>query len=85
MVKRLDGKTWMNNQEFMEMADEMIEAVEEILNKYEIVVPNEEKEEIDGASNIYGTDYGYLSDSFEAILKKHKVLERDYDMYCTKG
>ena len=79
MAKRLDGKTWMNNQEFMEMADEMIEAVEELLDEYGIVIPNEEKEEIDGASNIYGTDYGYLSDTFEAILKKYGVVERDYD------
>ena len=72
-VKRMD------NQEFMEMADEMIEAVEELLFRYGITLPNEEKEETDDASNIYGTDYGFLSDSFEDILKRYEVVERDYN------
>lgn len=66
---------FIDNQELLEMISEMIESVEELLDKYDIEIPNEEKEEdIDNASNIYGTDYGYLEDCFREILKRYDVI-----------
>ena len=67
----------MDNTEFMEMINEMIETVEEMLSKYGIDIPNEEKESEDGASNIYGSDYTMLSDIFEAILADYDVVTRE--------
>ena len=67
----------MDNSKFMEMINAMIETVEALLDRYEINIPNEEKEEEDGASNIYGMDYAMLSDTFEAILADYDVVTRE--------
>jgi len=60
----------------LETICEFIEAFEEFLDEKGIVIPNDEKEQDpESASNIYGTDYGILSDKIEALLIRYGVLK----------
>lgn len=56
---------------------QFIEAFEDFLDEKGIVIPNDEKNEDPDASNIYGTDYGNLSDSIEELLRTYNVLEEE--------
>ena len=56
---------------------QFIEAFEDFLDEKGIVIPNDEKDEDPYASNIYGTDYGNLSDSIEELLRAYNVLEKE--------
>lgn len=58
----------------LETIGEFIEAFEDFLDEKGIVIPNDEKDEDPDASNIYGTDYGKLSDRIEELLTKYDVL-----------
>lgn len=51
------------------IANTIIEMFEEFLENKGVEIPNEEKEDSDEASNIYGTDYYYLEDNITEILK----------------
>ena len=46
----------------------IIEIFEDFLDEKGIVIPNDEKDQDPDASNIYGTDYGNLSDDIESLL-----------------
>ena len=64
----------MSNSKRLETICDFIEVFEDFLDEKGIVIPNDEKDETPDASNIYGTDYGILSDRIEALLIKYKVL-----------
>ena len=59
----------MSNTERLETLGCIIELFEDFLDEKGIVIPNDEKDQIpESASNIYGTDYGNLSDRLEHLL-----------------
>lgn len=58
----------------LETIGAFIEIFEDFLEEKGIVIPNEEKDEDPDASNIYGTDYGNLSDRIESLLIDLHVL-----------
>lgn len=63
------------NSERLEIICSFIETFEDFLDEKGIVIPNDEKEQSpDSASNIYGTDYGNLSDQIESLLVRLGVL-----------
>lgn len=63
------------HSERLETICEFIEAFEDFLDEKGIVIPNDEKEQDpESASNIYGTDYGNLSDRIEKLLVRYGVL-----------
>ncbi len=64
-----------DNSERLETICEFIEAFEDFLDEKGIVIPNDEKEQDpESASNIYGTDYGNLSEKIESLLIRYGVL-----------
>ena len=56
----------MDNSERLETICEFIEAFEDFLD--------EKEQDPESASNIYGTDYGNLSDKIESLLIRYGVL-----------
>ena len=59
----------LSNSERLETLGCIIELFEDFLDEKGIVIPNDEKDQDpDSASNIYGTDYGNLSDDLEHLL-----------------
>ena len=59
----------LSNSERLETLGCIIELFEDFLDEKGITIPNDEKEQSpDSASNIYGTDYGILSDRLEHLL-----------------
>ena len=65
------------NQEKMALLCDSIEAFEEMLDEKGIVIPNEEKDEDQDSSNIYGSDYGDLESRIEEILIKYELLKEE--------
>ena len=65
------------NSERLETICDFIEVFEEFLDEKGIVIPNDEKEQDPDASNIYGTDYGILSDMLEPLLIRYGVLKEE--------
>lgn len=68
----------MNNEERLGMLCEIIETFEDLLEEYGIEIPNPEKQERDDpdcASNIYGSDYGFLEERITQILTDYHLLE----------
>ena len=55
----------------------IIEIFEDFLDDKGIVIENDEKEESESPSNIYGTDWGNLCDRIEAYLVELGVLEEE--------
>ena len=65
-----------DRSERLETICEFIEAFEDFLDEKGIVIPNDEKDQSpESASNIYGTDYGILSDRIEELLVRYGVLK----------
>ena len=58
----------LSNSERLETLGCIIELFEDFLDEKGIVIPNNEKEQSEGPCNIYGTDYGNLSDDLEHLL-----------------
>ena len=67
----------MNHSERMEMLGQIIDGIEDWLDSKGIVIPNPEKDEDPYAANIYGTDYGELSDIIESTLISWDLLEEE--------
>jgi len=64
------------NAERLAIICEFIEAFEDFLDEKGVVIPNDEKEQDpESACNIYGTDYGSLSDRIESLLIRYGVLK----------
>ena len=59
----------------LEILAAIIEAFEDFLDDKGIVIDNPEKEDDDFASNIYGTDFGILSDNIETILTNYGMMK----------
>ena len=65
-----------DNTERLETICDFIECFEDFLDEKGIVIPNDEKDQNpESASNIYGTDYGILSDRIEELLIRYGVLK----------
>ena len=69
-----DGFIWDNSQ-LLEICADIIEAFEDFLDERGIVIENEEKEENEGPSNIYGSDFGELEFAVENILRTYGLVE----------
>ena len=60
-----------------EFTMDIIELFEDFLEEKGIVIDNDEKLEDEDASNIYGTDYGYLQSGIEEILTWYGIVNLD--------
>ena len=67
---RTNRLTKLTFEEMNELCCEIIESFEDFLDRRGIVLENEEKEEDECASNIYGYDYAELEDEVRYALKK---------------
>lgn len=66
------------HSERMGILCEFIEVFEDFLDEKGIVIPNDEKDQSpESASNIYGTDYGVLSDRIESLLIRLGYMEEE--------
>lgn len=63
------------SEERLEIIAPFIEIFEDFLDDKGIVIENDEKEQSESPSNIYGTDWGNLCDRIEAYLINLGVLE----------
>ena len=63
------------NENRLETISLFIEVFEDFLDEKGIDVPNDEKEQSDCPSTIYGTDYGILSDRIETLLVRLGYME----------
>lgn len=64
-----------DRSERLETIASFIETFEDFLDEKGIDIPNDEKEQSDDPSIIYGTDYGNLSDRIEELLVRYGVLK----------
>ena len=64
----------MTHSERMEMLGQIIDGIEDWLDAKGIVISNPEKDEDPYAANIYGTDYGELSNIIESTLISWDLL-----------
>ena len=69
----------MNHSERMEMLGQILDGIEGWLDAKGIVIHNPEKDEDQDpyAANIYGTDYGELSNIIESTLINWDLLEEE--------
>lgn len=65
------------HSERMALLMQIIEVFEDFLDSKGITIQNDEKDQDAGATNIYGTDYGILSDQIEAILIDEGLLAEE--------
>ena len=68
-----------------EFTRDIIELFEDFLEEKGIEIPNDEKLEDEDASNIYGTDYGYLQSGIEEILAWYKLTDEDDLRFACDG
>lgn len=64
----------MDNSERLETIAQFIDIFDDFLDEKGVDIPNDERDEDPCASNIYGTDYGILSDRIESLLIRYGVL-----------
>lgn len=64
-----------SNTDRLMTIESFIEVFEDFLDEKGIVIENDEKDQSEGPSNIYGTDYGILSDRIESLLIRYGVLK----------
>lgn len=72
----------ISENEISEFTGQMIDIFEDFLDEKKIKLENSEKEQSDGAANIYGTDYGILQTDIENILynwSNKEEFEKDND------
>lgn len=62
-----------------ELIGQFIDTFEDFLDEKGIKIPNDEKSEVDenDSANIYGTDYGILSEEIEEILTRWELIEEE--------
>ena len=66
------------HSERLEILCMFVELFEDFLDEKGIVIPNDEKnEDPESASNIYGTDYGILSDRIEDLLIRLGYMKKE--------
>jgi len=67
----------LTHEERLMMLGELVERFEDYLESKGIVIENLEKEQDECASNIYGTEYGDLTDELESVLVWWGLLDRE--------
>lgn len=72
MIKVYPGK---DDHQLVEICMDIIEAFEDFLDERGIVLENEDKEEDEDASNIYGMDYAELEEAVSRILYAYNLVE----------
>ena len=66
------------HSERLEILCMFVELLEDFLDEKGIVIPNDEKnQDPESASNIYGTDYGILSDRIEDLLIRLGYMKKE--------
>ena len=66
-----------DDSQLMEFCMDIIECFEDFLDRRGIVLENEDKEEDDDASNIYGMDYAELEEGISDIAYKWKLVKEE--------
>lgn len=74
MIKVYPGK---DDHQLMAFCMDIIECFEDFLDRRGIVLENEDKEEDEDASNIYGMDYAELEDGVTEILYKWDLVTEE--------
>ena len=72
----------MERNDRMAVLIDIIEVFEDFLDRKGIVIPNDEKDDDPGASNIYGTDFGALSEDIEQSLIWYGLLDEEGEAEC---
>ena len=60
--------------ERLETIAQFIDIFDDFLDYKGVDIPNDERDEDSYAANIYGTDYGWISDRIELLLRRLGVL-----------
>ena len=70
-----------------ELAIEIINEFEELLNKYEIKIPDEERKGSEEESKIFGTNYWALEDKVTEMIKNHfdKIKIKETKDLCKRA
>lgn len=74
MIKIHPGK---DDSMLVEFCMDIIECFEDFLDRRGIVLENEDKEEDEDASNIYGMDYAELEEGISDIMYKWDLVEEE--------
>lgn len=74
MIKIHPGK---DDSMLVEFCMDIIECFEDFLDRRGIVLENEDKEEDEDASNIYGMDYAELEEGISDIMYKWNLVEEE--------
>ena len=74
MIKVYPGN---DDHQLMEFCMDIIECFEDFLDRRGIVLENEDKEEDEDASNIYGMDYAELEEGVTEILYKWDLVTEE--------
>lgn len=74
MIKIHPGK---DDSMLVEFCMDIIECFEDFLDRRGIVLENEDKEEDEDASNIYGMDYAELEEGISGIMYKWNLVEEE--------
>lgn len=74
MIKIHPGK---DDSMLVEFCMDIIECFEDFLDRRGIVLKNEDKEEDEDASNIYGMDYAELEEGISDIMYKWNLVEEE--------
>ena len=70
----------INVKDLPEYIGQIIDLFEDFLEEKGVEIENDERDEDDYAAIIYGTDYGYLQDSLEQIMRNWgQVKEESID------
>lgn len=62
----------------LEFVSMVIECFEDFLERRGIDIPNPEKDGDDGASLIYGTDFGELQSDLEGVFAMYGIIPPEY-------
>lgn len=74
MIKIHPGK---DDSMLVEFCADIIECFEDFLDRRGIVLENDDKEEDEDASNIYGMDYAELEEGISDIMYKWNLVEEE--------
>ena len=65
------------HSERLETIAQFIDIFDDFLDYKGVDIPNDERDQDPCASNIYGTDYGYLSERIEELLIRLGMMEKE--------
>lgn len=64
----------MSNSRRLETIAQFVDIFDDFLDYKGVDIPNDERDQDPCASNIYGTDYGWVADRIETLLMQLNVL-----------